>query len=213
MANFIDKTGLSYFWDKVRDYVDGKVSESEGGTITEVTGTAYASGWSGSPLTNVVSMPGLPEGVSGFVGLSNNATEAQRIAARNAILFPISQGDGSITLVADGQAPDVNLPIMVYYLQNVEWVEPDEPPASMVTIVLSPDGWDDNLQTISVSEIWGDETKQLIQPVAATSSKVEYESCGIQCVAQAEGSLTFSCLEVPTSNLIVYVVITELMPL
>ena len=72
MTNFLDKTGLSYFWEKIKDYVD---TSSGGGSLTEFTGTAYVSDWSGSPPTNVVTIPGLSADVSGFIGLSNNATE------------------------------------------------------------------------------------------------------------------------------------------
>ena len=244
MANFLDKTGLSYFWEKVKAYVKARgssspmtvndvdkvltvalsednkpyaywkeLSGSESGKMTSITGTAYSTNWTGSPATNTVIMPNLPADVSGFIGISNNASEEERIAARNAILFPIDQAEGSVTLVADGQTPDVNLPIMVYYLQNVEFVEPDDPPAVYETITLLSTGWsDDNTQTVSAQIILGDETKQLIQPVAATSSKEVYEECGVQCIEQATGTLTFHCLDIPTSDLTVYVVITELMP-
>lgn len=147
MANFLDKTGLSYFWNKITAYVKARassspmtvddvdkvltvtlsednipyaywkeLSESEGGKMTSITGTAYSTNWTGSPATNTVSIPDLPADVSGFVGLANDATEEQRIEARNAILFPIGQAEGSVTLVADGQTPTMNLPIMVYYL-------------------------------------------------------------------------------------------------
>lgn len=244
-TSFLDKTGLSYFWEKVKAYIKARassspmtasdvdkvltvalsednmpyaywkeLSESEGGKMTSITGTAYSTGWIGSPATNTVSIPDLPADVSGFVGLANDATEEQRMAARNAILFPIGQAEGSVTLVADGQVPTTNLPIMVYYLQNVQFVEPDEDPFAVYeTITLLSAGWsDDNTQTISAQIILGDETKQLIQPVAATSSKEEYEACGVQCIEQAAGTLTFHCLDIPTSDLTVYVVITELMP-
>ena len=117
MANFLDKTGLSYFWEKVKAYVDGKVSEVGGGSLTELTGTALASEWTGSPLTNTVTVEGLPAGVSGFVGLSETATEIQRADARNANIAPLSQSAGSITLVADGQVPTVDIPILVYYFE------------------------------------------------------------------------------------------------
>ena len=245
MANFLDKTGLSYFWEKIKAYVKARgssspmtvndvdkvltvalsednkpyaywkeLSGSESGKMTSITGTAFASSWDGSPSTNTVSVPDLPANVSGFIGLSNNATEEQRIAARNAILFPINQGEGTVTIVADGQTPTVDLPIMVYYLQNVEWVEPEEDTLAVYeTITLTVDGWTEyNKQTVSISTILGDETKQLIQPVAATSSKEEYEECGVQCIGQTEGTLVFHCLDIPRTDLTVYVVITELMP-
>lgn len=242
MANFLDKTGLSYFWEKVKTYIKERASSSpmtaddvgkvltvslsednqpyahwaeaaEGGKVTSVTGIAYSSDWIGSPPTNTISMPNLPADVSGFIGLSESATEEQRQEARNAILFPVSQGEGTVTIVSDGQQPSINLPIMVYYLQNVQYVEPDDPLAVYSTVVLLSTGWsEDHTQTVSIQDVLGDETKQLIQPVASTYSKEEYEACGVQCVEQDAGTLKFHCLDVPTSDLTVYVVITELMP-
>lgn len=201
-------TGCIFEGNVYADWVD---PPSSGGSITEYTGTAYVSDWSGSPPTNTVSIPGLSADVSGFIGLSNNATETERAVARNANLSPISQGDGTVTLVADGQVPTVNLPILVYYLENVSGIETvDNDLAVMSSITLTSDGWSDNAQTVSVPIVLGDETKQLIQPVAATSSKEEYEQCGVQCIGQTDGNLFFSCSEVPNSDLTVYVVITEL---
>lgn len=115
MANFLDKTGLSYFWSKVKNYVDNKVSESGGGAASLATVTLTSAGWLG-----------------------------------------------------------------------------------------------DNTQTVSVPGILVDETKQLIQPVAATASKEAYELYGVSCTGQAADSLTFTCMGVPETDLTVYVVVTEL---
>ena len=113
MANFLDKTGLSYFWSKVKNYVDNKVSESGGG-------------------------------------------------------------------------------------------------ASLLTITLPSSGWSENTQVVSAPGILADETKQLIQPVAADTSKEAYDLYGISCTKQAADSLTFTCSQAPESDLTVYVVVTEL---
>lgn len=192
-------------------YADWVDPPSSSGSLTEYTGTAYASDWSGSPPTNIVTIPGLSADVSGFIGLSNNATETERTVARNANLSPIAQGNGTVTLVADGQVPTVNLPILVYYLENIQGIEPVESNlATLSTITLTSEGWSDNVQTVSVPSVLADETKQLIQPVAASVSKEEYENCGVQCIGQDTGSVTFSCLTVPESDLTVYVVITGL---
>lgn len=77
------------------------------------------------------------------------------------------------------------------------------------SVVLSSSGWSSNTQTVSVPGILADETKQLIQPIAASSSKEAYEEAGVSCTAQAANSLTFTCSEVPATNLTVYIVITE----
>ena len=110
MANFLDKTGLSYFWEKIKAYVDAKASGS----------------------------------------------------------------------------------------------------ATLKTVTLSSTEWTQNEQIVSVPGILEDETKQLIQPVAASSSKEAYDECGISCIKQASDSLTFSCGEVPDSDLTVYVIVTGL---
>lgn len=113
-TSFLDKTGLSYFWEKIKAYVDDKVSESSGSSAT------------------------------------------------------------------------------------------------LKTVTLSSTGWTQNEQVVSAPGILADETKQLIQPVAASTSKVAYDECGISCIKQAADSLTFSCGSVPDSDLTVYVIVTEL---
>lgn len=77
------------------------------------------------------------------------------------------------------------------------------------TVTLASGGWSSNAQTVSVPGVLADETKQLIQPIAASSSKEAYEEAGVSCTAQAANSLTFTCSEVPATNLTVYIVITE----
>ena len=126
MANFLNKTGLSYFWGKVKFHVNGKIDE-----VKQYVDTKVSESCGGS--------------------------------------------------------------------------------ASLSTVTLTTSGWTgDNTQTVSVPGILADETKQLIQPVAATASKEAYELYGISCTGQAADSLTFTCLALPESDLTVYVVITEL---
>ena len=81
-------------------------------------------------------------------------------------------------------------------------------PAS-ISVTLAANAWSNNAQTVTVTGVLADETKQLIQPVPASASSAEYESCGVKATAQAADSLTFSCDTTPTNNLTVYVVITE----
>ena len=127
MANsFLDKTGLSYFWEKVKSHVNGKIDEVKQYVDTKVS----------------------------------------------------ESGGGS---------------------------------ASLSTVTLTTSGWTgENTQTVSVHGILADETKQLIQPVAATTSKEQYELYGVSCTGQAADSLTFTCMALPESDLTVYVVVTEL---
>lgn len=81
------------------------------------------------------------------------------------------------------------------------------PKAHEVTLPAS--GWSNNAQTVTVSGVLADETKQLIQPMPAIASQEAYMAAGIYCSGQAANSLTFTCQTVPTADLTVYVVMQE----
>lgn len=75
-----------------------------------------AAGWSGSaaPYTQTVSVVGLLAASKGVeVGLSDTATQTQRTAARSAMIAPTGIADGQITVVADGDVPTIDLPMLV----------------------------------------------------------------------------------------------------
>lgn len=86
----------------------------ENGTITAVEATAAASGWSGSPAAQTLSIAGMTADSLYWVGLNSTATYAQRDAARKAVLAPTAQGTNSLTLTCDGVTPTVDLPILVF---------------------------------------------------------------------------------------------------
>ena len=77
------------------------------------------------------------------------------------------------------------------------------------TATLSASGWSGNSQTITVSGVSADETAQLIMPVPALASQTAYYEAGILVTGQAANSLTFTCQNVPTEDLTVYVVMQE----
>lgn len=77
------------------------------------------------------------------------------------------------------------------------------------TVTLNASGWSNKTLSVTVSGVKADETKQVIQPIPAAASKAEYISSGVTATAQAANSLTFTCKKQPTSNLTVYVIITE----
>lgn len=77
------------------------------------------------------------------------------------------------------------------------------------TITLTASAWSNNAQTVTVNGVLADETKQLIQPMPAVASQSAYIEAGIICTAQAENSLTFTCSTVPTEDISLFVVITE----
>lgn len=86
----------------------------ENGTITAVEVTAAASGWSGSPPAQSLTVAGMTADSLYWVGLNSTATYAQRDAARKAVIAPTAQGTSSLTLTCDGVTPTVDLPILVF---------------------------------------------------------------------------------------------------
>ena len=78
-----------------------------------------------------------------------------------------------------------------------------------LTATLSASGWSGNSQTITVFGVSADESAQLIMPVPALASQTAYYEAGILVTGQAANSLTFTCQNVPTEDLTVYVVMQE----
>lgn len=77
------------------------------------------------------------------------------------------------------------------------------------TITLTASAWSNNAQTVTVNGVLADETKQLIQPMPAMASQSAYYGAEVLCSEQAANSLTFTCQNVPTEDLTVYVVMQE----
>lgn len=73
------------------------------------------SGWSGSsaPFSQVLAISGLHSDSNGSITISSGATEDERAAARSAILSVSQQAEGSITILADGDKPEIELPVTV----------------------------------------------------------------------------------------------------
>ena len=90
---------------------------------------------------------------------------------------------------------------------NKAYVDSKAPKSVSVTLPAS--GWASNAQTVTVSGVLADETKQLIQPMPAVASQQAYMAAGVYCSGQAANSLTFTCSEVPTEDIAMYIVITE----
>lgn len=100
--------------ENVKQALDILQEGLENGTITAVEATAAASGWSGSPAAQTLSIAGMTADSLYWVGLNSTATYAQRDAARKAVLAPTAQGRNSLTLTCDGVTPTVDLPILVF---------------------------------------------------------------------------------------------------
>lgn len=80
-----------------------------------------------------------------------------------------------------------------------------------VSVTLTASGWNSSkkTQTVTVNGVSADESAQVIQPIPAIASQSAYNAAGILATGQAENSITFTATTVPTADLSVYVVITE----
>lgn len=96
---------------------------------------------------------------------------------------------------------------VLYY----SWSSRKERPKS-VSVTLTASGWNSSTktQTVTVSGVDEDETSQLIQPTPAVASQSAYYTAGIIATGQAKNKLTFTATTIPTVDLTVYVVLTEL---
>lgn len=83
-----------------------------------ITVTLTAAGWTGTsaPYTQTAQASGVAAGAELVMHPSQAATAEQRAAARAALLALTGSGDGSVTVVADGTKPAVDLPVSVEVL-------------------------------------------------------------------------------------------------
>ena len=78
------------------------------------------------------------------------------------------------------------------------------------SITLSASGWNSSkTQTVTVSGVLADETKQLITPTPALASQAAYYEAVVLCTGQSADKLTFTAKKIPTDDLTVYVTIQE----
>ena len=72
-----------------------------------------------------------------------------------------------------------------------------------VTVTLIAEGWVDNAQTVSASNVTAD---NIVWVSPAPASFIAYGKASIRGTAQGEGTLTFTCTKLPTENISVEVV-------
>ena len=82
-------------------------------------------------------------------------------------------------------------------------------PALLRTVTLTTSGWSNKAQTVTVSGVLADSTKQAINVSPAGGFSAIYCEAGIECTAQAANSLTFECTTIPESNITVNISIQE----
>jgi len=99
---------------------DGELADAEPDVdyappVIEVSATLAAASWSGTeaPYTQAVAVSGMTAAKKAVAGLPATATGAQYLAALDALLHVTAQGTDTITVTAEGDMPEIDLPILV----------------------------------------------------------------------------------------------------
>lgn len=208
--NFLDKTGLSYFWSKVKAYV-GQYLPLSGGTVTgnvnfeqkiKMSGASGGIVWTflgdnffnkypfirNQPDTNPDASPSVYTVIQ--IGVADNPDD-------------LSSGYESVVLsgikdpIHDDQAANK------YYVDNS--VSAAKPMLRTVTLVAT--AWTNNedalnFQLVEVIGAITDSTKQAIDVTPNSSTDRDNAiSAGVWCIGQADDTLLFQCDTVPTSDI------------
>lgn len=204
---YLDNSGLSYLWGKIKTALGGKQNKLSGtkGQVVgfDAEGNAQAQDAPASGITQeeadarylIRNDGGTVSGPVAFMEKSNFYGSA---------VFSAEAAFNGNVLVPTEPTQDSN-PVSLSYFNQI--LQEQKLKAYPITLVTS--AWSSNSQTITVPGVLADETKQLIQPVPAIASQAAYLSAGVLCTGQAANSLTFTCQTVPEADLTVYIVITD----
>ena len=145
-----------------------------------------------------------PKGDTGPAGQNAtiNGVNALTLEAANGLSGQQSGSTYTIKLPDGGNVGDV----LKKTANGAEWGS-GKPSYRVVTLPAA--SWSDNSQTVTVNGVLASETAQLIQPMPAVASQDAYIAAGVICSGQAANHLTFKCSTVPTEDLTLYVVLTE----
>lgn len=180
-------------------------------TATSTDGVAYTATVAGiSALTAGLSFTFVPSTVStsATCTLNVNGLGAKTLRLRSAGYTATTIAPPAANWMASGK------PVRVTY-DGLWWVcdllgdVGSSPKAKLVTLTVA--GWSSTAltQSVTVSGILADESKQLIQPMPTAASMDAYRNAGIRCTGQAKDTLTFTCDTVPTAEISVYVTYQE----
>lgn len=97
--------------------IDAAIGEKADRSVS-VTATLSAAAWSGvdSPFTQILRVEGLKDSHNGYISVAHEATVEQREIAREAMLSVAGQVDGALTIVADGEMPEQDIPVYIILL-------------------------------------------------------------------------------------------------
>lgn len=97
--------------------IDAALGEKANSSVL-VSATLLTSAWTGidSPFTQDITVTGLTATQNGTISVAHNATFEQREMAREAMLSVVGQEDGKLTIAADGEMPDIDIPVYIILL-------------------------------------------------------------------------------------------------
>lgn len=97
--------------------IDTALGEKANSSVL-VSATLLVSAWTGidSPFTQDITVTGLTATQNGIISVAHNATFEQREMAREAMLSVVGQEDGKLTIAADGEMPDIDIPVYIILL-------------------------------------------------------------------------------------------------
>lgn len=170
---------------------DARYLKLSGGTMSEATLTLDQSQFKVNGSVQILN-------AGGDAGISIPATQGSMVISGSPIRIASGANDSAyIYHVATPTSDDMATP--------KSYVDQYAPHATLVTLTVA--GWNSTAktQTVTVSGILADESKQLIIAMPATASMTAYSDAGIQCTGQAANSLTFTATTVPTVAISVYV--------
>ena len=83
--------------------------------------------------------------------------------------------------------------------ENALYLTPSESVfMTTATVSLAADGWENNIQTVKANGVTENNTVFI---AAEPITYLDYMDCGIFCIRQNNGTLTFECEKVPTIDI------------
>lgn len=97
--------------------IDAALGEKANSSVA-VNTTLLASAWIGveAPYSQELTVTGLTALQNGTISVAHSATAEQREIAREAMLSVIGQEDGKLTIAADGEMPEFDIPVYIILL-------------------------------------------------------------------------------------------------
>lgn len=114
-VNFIDwRKSINGSVDSNMVKIDAAIAAKADVSKT-IQASLLASAWIGesAPYSQVITVNGLTADTNGTISGASSASSEQRAAIRNAMLAVTGQADGELTITADGEKPEIDIPVTI----------------------------------------------------------------------------------------------------